>query len=143
MNASEQATGLEVTTKIAAVVNLFKAEFPDARADLKPWRNDPDTREWVDPHSIDIGFHFPGWSPRFQSRSILVQIRFHQDFVDESQKIIGIETVGFNHRGQAWRLSTIDNWEFVGEYQPATSVAEKLKYFCRQVFELFNQSHAA
>jgi hypothetical protein len=140
MNASEQAKGLEITTKIAAVVNLFKAKFPDARADLKPWRNDPDTREWVDPHSIDIGFHFPGWSPRFQSRSILVQIRFHQDPVDESQRIIGIEIVGFNHQGQAWRLSTIDNWQLVGDYQPIVDVAQKLRHFCRQVFELFNQS---
>jgi hypothetical protein len=142
MNASEQAKGLEITTKIAAVVNLFKAAFPDARADLKPWRNDPDTREWVDPHSIDIGFHFPGWSPRFQSRSILVQIRFHQDPEDESQRLIGVETVGFNHQGQAWRLSTIDNWQLVGDYQPATDVAERLKYFCRQVFELFNNSQS-
>jgi hypothetical protein len=140
MNASEQAKGLELATKIAAVVNLFKAEFPDARADLKPWRNDPDTRELVDPDSIDIGFHLPGWSPRFQSRSILVQIRFYCDPVDELQKIIGIETVGFNHQGQAWRLSTIDNWQLVGEYQPAIAITEKLKHFCRQVFELFNQS---
>lgn len=140
MNASEQAKGLELATKIAAVVNLFKGEFPDARADLKPWRNDPDTRELVDPDSIDIGFHFPGWSPRFQCRSILVQIRFYYDPVDELQKIIGIETVGFNHQGQAWRLSTIDNWQLVGAYQPAIAITEQLKHFCRQVFELFNQS---
>jgi hypothetical protein len=143
MNASEQAKGLELATKIAAVVNLFKAEFPDARADLKPWRNDPDTRELVDPDSIDIGFHFPGWSPRFQCRSILVQIRFYYDPVDELQKIIGIETVGFNHQGQAWRLSTIDNWQLVGAYQPAIAITEQLKHFCRQVFELFNQSQNA
>ena len=126
-----------MATKIAAAVNLFKAEFPDARADLKPWRNDPDTRELVDPDSIDIGFHFPGWSRRFQSRSILVQIRFHQDPLDNSQHLIGIETVGFNHQGQAWRLSTVDRWEVVGEYQPAPDVREKLKHFCRQLFELF------
>lgn len=138
MNASEQAKGLELTTKIAAVVNLFKTKFPDAKADLKPWRNDPDTRELVDPHSIDIGFHFPGWSPRFQSRSILVQIRFYQDPEDESQRFIGIEAVGFNYQGQAWKLSTIDNWQLVGNYQPATDVVEKLKHFCQQIFELFD-----
>jgi hypothetical protein len=76
MNASERAEGLDITTKIASVVTLFKAQFPDAKADLKPWKNDPDTRELVDPDSIDIGFHFPGWSRRYQSNSILVQIRF-------------------------------------------------------------------
>jgi hypothetical protein len=138
MNASEQAKGLEITTKIAAIVNLFKSEFPDATADLKPWRNDPDTLDLVDPDSIDIGFHFPGWSRRFQSRSILVQIRFHQDLVDEQQRLIGIETAGFNHAGQAWRLSTVDNWQFFGQCEPAIEVRDKLKNFCLRVFELFN-----
>lgn len=140
MNASEQAKGLEVTSKIAAIVNLFKSEFPDAKADLKPWRNDPDTRDLVDPDSIDIGFHFPGWSRRFQSRSILVQIRFYQDPLDNSQRLIGVETAGFNHQGQAWRLSTVDNWQLGGNYQPAAEVEEKLKHFCRQIFELFTPS---
>ena len=139
MNASEQAKGLEVTAKIAAIVNLFKSEFPDAKADLKPWRNDPDTRNLVDPDSIDIGFHFPGWSRRFQSRSILVQIRFHREPLDESPRLIGVEMAGFNHQGEAWRLSTIENWQCVGKYQPAADVEEKLKHFCRQVFELFNR----
>ena len=137
MNASEQARGLELTTKIAAIVNLFKAQFPDAKADLQPWRNDPETQEWVDPNSIDIGFHLPGWSPRFQSRSILVQIRLHTDPVDESQRLIGLETIGFNHQGQAWRLSTVDQWQLVGNYLPTSDVSERLKYFCRQVFEVF------
>jgi hypothetical protein len=82
VNAAEQAIGLELTSKIAGVVNLFKAQFPDAKADLKPWANDAETRELVDPDSIDIGFHLPGWSRRFQSRSILVQIRFFSDGVD-------------------------------------------------------------
>lgn len=137
MNASEQAKGLERATKIAAVVNLFKSQFPDAKADLKPWRNDPDTREWLDPDSIDIGFHLPGWSPRFQSRSILVQIRFYQDPVDESHRLIGVESFGFNHQGEAWRLSTVDNWQLEGNYLPAKDIGEKLKLFSRQVFELF------
>jgi len=138
VNAAEQARGLEVTTKIAAIVNLFKSEFPDAKADLNPWRNDPDTRELVDPDSIDIGFHFPGWSRRFQSRSILVQIRFYQDPLEGYQRLIGLEMAGFNHQGEAWRLSTVDSWQLVGKYQPAVEVAPKLKHFCRQVFELFN-----
>lgn len=138
MNASEQAKGLEIATKIAAIVNLFKSQFPDAKADLNPWCNDPDTVDLVDPQSIDIGFHFPGWSRRFQSRSILVQIRFHTDPVDKAKRLIGIETAGFNHQGEAWRLSTVENWQLLGQYQPATDVADKLKYFSRQVFEVFN-----
>ncbi len=140
MNASEKANGLETTTKIATVVNLFKSLFPDAKADLKPWNNDPETRSMVDPHSIDIGFHFPGWNRRFQSRSILVQIRFHKDPVDKTLKWIGMETYGFNHQGEAWRLSTIDSWDVVGTHLPASDVGDNLKNFSRQVFEMFTST---
>ncbi|MGB5967214.1 MAG: hypothetical protein WBG70_02705 [Spirulinaceae cyanobacterium] len=140
MNAAEQAKGLEATAKIAAIVNLFKREFPDAKADLKPWKNDPETIELIDPDSIDIGFHFPGWSRRFQSRSILVQIRFHQDPLDDTPGLIGLETAGFNHQGEAWRLSTVDNWQFVGKSPPTEEAKEKLKHFCQQVFKLFGKS---
>ncbi|WP_088890272.1 hypothetical protein [Leptolyngbya ohadii] len=138
MNAAEQAIGLELATKIAAVVNLFKAQFPDARADLKPWANDPDTRDLVDPDSIDIGFHFPGWSRRLQSRSVLVQIRFYQDPVAETKRAIGIEAAGFTHLGEQWRMSTIENWQFVGKVEPIEEMKEQIREFCRQSFEVFN-----
>lgn len=138
MNASEQATGLDITSKIATIVNVFKQEFPDVKADLNPWQNDPDTINLVDPESIDIGFHFPGWSRKIQSRSILVQIRFHKDLVDEQQRLIGIETAGFNHTGQVWKLSTIDNWQIVGKNEPTSEVRDKLKHFCHTVFDLFH-----
>jgi hypothetical protein len=137
MNASEQAKTLETTTKIASVVNLFKQHFPDAKADLKPWHNDPDTIDLVDPNSIDIGFHFPGWSRQLQSRSILVQMRFHQDPVDKSHNFIGIETAGFNHNGEVWRFSTIESWQLEGKSLPTEEINQKLKLFCRGVFELF------
>ncbi len=138
MNASERAKGLDIATKIASVVTLFKAQFPDAKPDLKPWKNDPDTRELVDPDSIDIGFHFPGWSRRYQSNSILVQIRFYKDPTEAEEKFIGVETCGFSHVGQAWKFSTIDSWECVGQCQPAQEAEKQLKLFCRQVFELFS-----
>ncbi len=141
MNAAEQATNLELTSKIASVVNLFKAEFPSIRADLKPWRNDPETREFVDPDSIDIGFHFPGRSKSFQSRSILIQIRFYQDPLNEREvgRCIGIEASGFDHSGKQWRLSTVEDWRFEGETQPEPEAGVKLRQFCRQILELFNQ----
>lgn len=139
MNAAEQATNLELTSKIATVVNLFKSEFSDARADLKPWRNDPDTRQLVDPDSIDIGFHFPGVSKSLQSRSILLQIRFHQDPLSGERACIGVEAAGFDHRGKQWRLSTVENWSFVGDVQPSPERGEKLKLFCQQIIQVFNQ----
>ncbi|NMG18267.1 hypothetical protein [Brasilonema bromeliae] len=140
MNAAEMATNLEFASKIATVVNLFKSEFPDARSDLKPWKNDPQTRELVDPDSIDIGFHFPGISKSWQSRSILIQIRFYHDHLNGSRRAIGVEVAGFSHIGEQWRLSTVENWSFVGTSVPSVQVGEKLKDFCRQILEIFNSA---
>ncbi|WP_413168156.1 hypothetical protein ACL6C3_15665 [Capilliphycus salinus ALCB114379] len=141
MNAAEQANNVQVASKIASVVNLFKAQFPDVRVDLKPWMNDPDTRELVDPDSIDIGFHFPGRSRLMQSRSILIQIRFYQDPLEGYRRAIGVEAAGYDHTGQQWKVSTVDNWSFEGATQPTSDSADKLKYFCRQVLELFNKTN--
>ena len=138
MNAAEQAIGLSVATKIAALVNLFKAHFPDAKADLKPWANDRDTRSLTDPDSIDVGFHLPGWSRSLQSRSVLVQIRFYDDPASDSRRAIGVEAAGFTHLGEQWAALNIDSWQFRGQVEPAPAVQEKLRQFCRQVFELFN-----
>jgi hypothetical protein len=140
VNAAEMATNLEFASKIATVVNLFKSEFPDARSDLKPWKNDPQTRELVDPDSIDIGFHFPGISKSWQSRSVLIQIRFYQDILNGSRRAIGVEVAGFSHIGEQWRLSTVENWSFVGTSVPSPQVGEKLKDFCRHVLEIFNSA---
>jgi hypothetical protein len=139
VNASEQATNLDLASKIATVVNLFKFEFPDVKSDLKPWKNDPTTRELVDPDSIDIGFHFPGISKSWRSRSILIQIRFYQDPIHNSRRAIGIEAAGFDHRGEVWRLSTVDNWSFTGQTAPSPQIGDKLKQICRQILEVFNQ----
>lgn len=138
MNAAEQVKNFELASKIAAVVNLFKSEFPDVRSDLKPWMNDPDTKELVDPDSIDIGFHFPGRSRLFQSRSILVQIRFYEDPLEKHRRAIGVEAAGYDHQGQQWRFSTVENWRFVGATAPVPEVAHKLKNFCHKIFEVFN-----
>ncbi|OYD93234.1 hypothetical protein CDG76_21375 [Nostoc sp. 'Peltigera membranacea cyanobiont' 210A] len=139
MNAAEQATNLELASNIATVVNLFKFEFPDAKSDLKPWKNDPETRELVDPDSIDIGFHFPGISKSWRSRSILIQIRFYQDPINNSRRAIGVEVAGFDHRGEAWRLSTVENWNVVGTSSPSGEIEDKLKQICRQILEIFNK----
>ena len=139
MNAAEQATNVEFASKIATVVNLFKYEFPDVKSDLKPWHNDLETRELVDPDSIDIGFHFPGVSKSWRCRSILIQIRFYQDPITNHRRAIGVEAAGFDHRGEVWRLSTVETWSFIGDSVPLAVVGEKLKQVCRQILEVFNQ----
>ena len=146
MNADQQATDIALASKIASAVSLFRSEFPDAKVDLKPWAEDIDTQELVDPDSIDFSFHFPGWSRRWQSRSILVQIRFYEDamtisdgaFELTTRNFIGVEVAGFDYRGKQWRLSTVSDWQFEGKLQPQPEIADKLKELCRQIFELFS-----
>jgi hypothetical protein len=135
LNAAEQATNLRLAGKIASAVSLFRSEFPDARVDLKPWANDLSTKDLVDPDSIDIAFHFPGWSRRWQSRSILIQIRFYNE--ENYRRVIGLEAAGFDYRGKQWRLSTIEEWQIEGDVQPIPERSEQLRQYCRQVFELF------
>ncbi|MEO0769756.1 MAG: hypothetical protein AAFY72_10025 [Cyanobacteria bacterium J06649_4] len=139
MNAAEQASTIEFASKIAAIVGLFKTELPDLCADLKPWANDSATRELIDPDSVDIGFHFPGVSRLFQCRSFLIQIRLHQDIDSECPRAIGLEVAGFDHQGQKWKLSTINDWRFEGTTTPDSSSGESLRQCCRRVFEVFNQ----
>jgi hypothetical protein len=138
VNAAEQANSIEFASKIATVVGLFKGEFPDLRVDLKPWANDQDTRNLVDPDSIDIGFHFPGVSRLFSCRSLLVQIRLHTDSDSHQRRVIGLDIAGFDHRGKQWTLSTIDNWAVTGNSIPDSACSERLKQCCRQVLALFN-----
>lgn len=138
MNAAEQAQSIEFASKIATIVRLFKGQLPDLRADLKPWVNDPETRDLVDPESIDIGFHFPGVSRLFKCRSLLVQIRFVHDLEWQTRRAIGVEVAGFDHRGQQWRLSTIHDWQYEGTAVPEPAAGEQIKACCRQVFEVFN-----
>ncbi len=137
VNAAEQANSIEFASKIATVVGLFKGEFPDLRVDLKPWANDRETRDLVDPDSIDLGFHFPGVSRLFRCRSLLVQIRLHPDPDTEKRRVIGLEVAGFDHRGKQWTLSTIDNWSFAGSVSPDPTCGERLKQCCRQTLALF------
>ena len=145
VNAAQQATDITLASKIASAVSLFRSEFPDAKVDLKPWAEDIDPQELVDPDSIDFCFHFPGWSRRWQSRSVLVQIRFCADamtivdstFEPTARNVIGLEVAGFDFRGKQWRLSTVSDWQFEG-VQPQPEIADKLKQFCRQIFELFS-----
>jgi hypothetical protein len=136
MNATEQANNIELATKIAAIATLFKQQFPDAKVDLSPWANDACTRDLVDPDSIDLSFNFPGVNKNITSRSILVQVRFYEG------RLIGIESAGFGYQGKQWTLSTVDNWSFVGSFLPSLSLSEKLKHFCRDIFELFNPINA-
>ena len=78
MNAAEQVRSFELAQTVASALTLFRGHFPAARANLTPWRDDPLTRAFAEAESLDLSFHFPGWSPRTQCRSVLVQLRLDQ-----------------------------------------------------------------
>lgn len=131
MNAAELATSPEAVTKIAAVVDLFKRQFPQVKANLKPWDNDPDTLEWIDPDSIDLGLNLPAGQTLFQLRL-------------QDQRLIGIEAMCFGPFGhQRWHFSTIGNWSFAGTNPPSIGLQTSLKQVCKDLFLLFNDSSSA
>jgi hypothetical protein len=128
MNAAERATSPEAATKIAAVVDLFKRQFPTVKANLKPWDNDPDTQEWVDPDSLDIGLNLP-------AGQTLIQLRLHE------QRLIGVEASCFGPFGdRRWCFSTIGDWTFVGTNPPPNGFQDTVKQVCKELFLLFNGS---
>ena len=126
MNAAEKATSPELANKIAAIVNLFRREFTQVKPNLSPWNNDPDTREWMDPDSIDLGFNLP-------PGHTLVQLRL------QSQRLIGIEILCFGPLGsERWKFSTIGTWEFFGTSLPSETFQTTMKEISYEIFTLFN-----
>ena len=128
MNAAEQATSPDIANKIAAIVNLFKREFAKAKPNLSPWNNDPDTREWMDPESIDIGFNLP-------PGHTLVQLRLN------AERLIGIEIMCFGPLGsELWKFSTVGEWEFLGTCPPSETFQKTLKDISYEIFTVFNKN---
>ncbi|NJO94238.1 MAG: hypothetical protein HC820_07610 [Hydrococcus sp. RM1_1_31] len=138
MNAAEQATNLEMVSKIATIANLFKTEFPNTLADLNPWVKNSETENFADPNSVDISFHFLKRDRACHSCCILMLIRLKRETVTQQQRAIGIELLGHDCRGQQWRLSTFGSWEFIGMTLPTPEEGNKLKQICCQILALFN-----
>ena len=145
MNAAEQARSLELAQRIAAVAALFRRFFPDARANLTPWRDDPQTRAFADQESVDLSFHLPGWSPRSQCRSFLVQLRLEQaPAAAELPRLLGLTIRGLTYDAERWRLASVGDWQPSGSHPPQPAVVEALQQFSRGAFELFQpQGRAA
>ena len=137
MNAADQARNLELAQVIAAVAVLFRRQFPDARVNLTPWRDDPQTRAWAEAESVDLSFHFPGWNPRNQCRSMLVQLRLDGAPATARPRLLGAVIRGLTTESERWRLATLGDWGVSGSHLPSGAVVDKLQAFCRQLFDLF------
>ena len=138
MNAADQARSVELAQRIAAVAALFRRFFPDARANLTPWRDDPQTRAFADQESVDLSFHLPGWSPRSQCRSFLVQLRLEQaPAAAAAPRLLGLTIRGLTYDAERWRLASVGDWQPSGSHPPQPAVVEALHQFGRGAFELF------
>lgn len=136
MNAAEQANSVDKVSKIATVVNLFKAQFPEATVDLSPWLKNAETAKFDDPDAIDFAFHFPRHSFACQCQTILMQIRLPGAIATTAQRIGGIELSGHDAMGQRWRMNT-NSGQFWGTTQPLPEAEQKLTQICRQILRLF------
>ena len=142
MNAADQARSLELAQAIASAVTLVRAHFPAARANLTPWRDDPLTRAFAERESLDLSFHFPGWSPRLQCRSLLVQLRLERApeglaGVAARPRLLGVLIRGLTYESERWRLATVGDWRPSGSHLPQPEVVERLREVCRELFDLF------
>ena len=146
MNAAEQARNLELAQAIATVATLFRSRFPDARANLKPWREDPQTRAFAERDSVDLSFHFPGWSPRIQCRSLLLQLRLehppeaHATGPVARPRLLGVILRGLTYESERWRMATVGDWRPTGSHRPTPTVEQELQQFCRELFDLFGDA---
>ena len=86
---------------------------------------------------MDLALHFPGWSPRLQCKSILIQLRVAKDHPEKLPRLLGVIMRGDAFDGERWRLATIGDWEPMGSHLPNSSEVKQLQSICRDVFELF------
>jgi hypothetical protein len=124
------------------VAALFRNHFPAARANLTPWRDDPLTRAWAEAESVDLSFHFPGWNPRNQCRSVLLQLRLDAAPASGRPRLLGVVVRGLTYESERWRLATVGDWQPSGSHLPDPVVVLKLQSFCRDLFDLFNGAGA-
>ena len=138
VNAGESVRSVAQVRVVASIVTLVREQFPAAQPNLRPWRDDAQTRQWDEPESLDLSFHFPGWSPRLQCRSLLLQLRFQNNRGDQGLKLLGVLIRGMTYDGERWRLATVGDWSPEGSHLPQAEQATQLRQMCRDLFLLFD-----
>jgi mRNA-degrading endonuclease HigB of HigAB toxin-antitoxin module len=61
---------------VASIVTLVREQFPAAKPNLQPWRDDAQTRQWDEPESLDLSFHFPGGVRAFSAAACFYNFVF-------------------------------------------------------------------
>ena len=140
MNAGESVHSVARMRAVASTITLVRRQFPAAQASLSPWRDDPQTRRWQEAESLDLAFHFPGWSPRLECRSLLLQLRLKPQAAGDvaaAPELLGVLMRGMTFDGERWRLATMGDWQPEGTHLPQPAQAEQLRGICRDLFDLF------
>ena len=140
MNAAAAVHSVALAQALASSITLVRRQFPAAQPNLSPWRDDPHTRHWGEAATLDLAFHFPGWSPRLQCRSLLLQLRFMSEVGDMALScptLLGIVMRGMTFDGERWRLATLGDWLPAGPHLPQRDQVEQLQLICREMFEVF------
>ena len=87
--------------------------------------------------TLDLAFHFPGWSPRLQCRSLLLQLRLQVDPREESSPLLGVLMRGMTYDGERWRLATVGDWQPSGSHLPQPDQVLRLQQICRELHTVF------
>ncbi len=137
MNAAENVQSVASAQTLASIGTLVRNYFPAASLSLSPWRDDPQTRLWVGEETLDLAFHFPGWSPKIQCRSLLIQLKISKNTHSSLPRLLGIVMRGMTFDGERWRLATIGDWSPTGSHLPQPLEMIQFQSICRDLFELF------
>ena len=143
VNAGESVHSVARMRALASTITLVRRQFPAAQANLSPWRDDPQTRQWTETESLDLSFHFPGWSPRLECRSLLMQLRVSAERGDDQLRLLGVLMRGMTYDGERWRLATVGEWLPEGPHLPQQQQVKQLQQICRELFELFDGTVAS
>ena len=143
MNASSNASNVEIANKIASTATLFRKYFPDASVNFSPWENS-NNESMKD--TIDFAFHFPGWSPLIECRAILLQLRIENENDNNDNKrvpkLLGIIMRGMIVPSERWRVATVGEWEMTGSHLPQKKQKDNLFLVCKELYKLFSTTSA-
>ena len=142
VNAAAAVHSVALAQALASSVTLVRRQFPAAQPNLSPWRDDSCTRHWDEATTLDLAFDFPGWSPRLQCRSLLLQLRLNSDtegMASSSPDLLGVVMRGMTFDGERWRLATVGDWLPAGPHLPHRDQVEQLQLICRELFEVFEK----
>jgi len=137
VNAAEQVHSVVFAQSLASAITLFRTHFPAATPNLSPWSDDPETRQCCENATLDLAFDFPGWSPRVQCRSLLLQLMMSSSEEEVSSYLLGVVMRGMTFAGERWRLVTMGDWKPVGSYLPEPAEIAQLHTICSDLFSLF------